>query len=117
MTRPRRVDSGRGDHADMTKSPEPRLRTTSGQLGTETPQARIMQLVSLAHKLCDEGRAAEAEDLARSLLAQAPNLPSAMVVLARARAQQGQLAQARGFLEQVVARNPAFFTAHRWLAE
>ena len=76
-----------------------------------------MQLVSLAHKLCDEGRAAEAEDLARSLLAQAPNLPSAVVVLARARAQQGDLEQARGFLEQVVARNPAFFTAHRWLAE
>jgi tetratricopeptide (TPR) repeat protein len=102
----------------MTKSPEPRIRTTtSGQLGTETPQARIMQMVSLAHKLCDEGRASEAEDLARSLLAQTPTLPSAVVVLARARAQQGQLEQARSLLEQVVARNPAFFTAHRWLAE
>ncbi len=76
-----------------------------------------MQMVSLAHTLCDEGRPSEAEDLVRSLLSQAPNLPSALVVLARARAQQGQLEQARGFLEQVVARNPAFFTAHRWLAE
>jgi hypothetical protein len=101
----------------MTKSPEPKLEVTSGALGTETPQARVMQLVSLAHKLCDEGRAPEAEDLARSLIGQAPNMPSAQVVLARARGQQGQLEQARSMLEQVVARNPAFFAAHRWLAE
>ena len=109
-------DSG-VDPAEMTKSPEPRLRATSGALGTETPQARVMQMVSLAHNLCDEGRAAEAEDLARSLIAQAPNMPSAQVALARARAQQGHLEQARAMLEQVVTRNPAFFTAHRWLAE
>jgi tetratricopeptide (TPR) repeat protein len=76
-----------------------------------------MQLVALAHNLCDDGRAAEAEDLARSLLGQSPNLPSAQVVLSRAWAEQGRLDQARGLLEQVVARNPAFFAAHRWLAE
>ncbi len=76
-----------------------------------------MQLVALAHNLCDDGRAPEAEDLARSLLGQSPNLPSAQVVLARAWGEQGRLDQARGLLEQVVARNPAFFAAHRWLAE
>jgi tetratricopeptide (TPR) repeat protein len=76
-----------------------------------------MQLVALAHNLCDDGRPAEAEDLARSLLGQTPNLPSAQVVMARAWAEQGRLDQARGMLEQVVTRNPAFFAAHRWLAE
>jgi tetratricopeptide (TPR) repeat protein len=76
-----------------------------------------MQLVSLAHNLCDDGRAPEAEDLARSLLGQSPNLPSAQVVLARAWGEQGRLAEARALLEQVVTRNPAFFAAHRWLAE
>ncbi len=76
-----------------------------------------MQLVSLAHNLCDEGRAPEAEELARSLLVQSPTLPSAQVVLARAWAHQGRLPEAYNVLEQVVARNPAFFAAHRWLAE
>jgi tetratricopeptide (TPR) repeat protein len=108
---------GDGDHADMTKSPEPKVTASSGALGTETPQARVMQLVALAHNLCDDGRPAEAEDLARSLLGQTPNLPSAQVVMARAWAEQGRLDQARGMLEQVVTRNPAFFAAHRWLAE
>jgi tetratricopeptide (TPR) repeat protein len=71
----------------------------------------------MAHALCDQGRPREAEDMARWALDQAPQLPGAHVALARARFEQGQVRESRVILEAVVLRNPAFFAAHRWLAE
>jgi tetratricopeptide (TPR) repeat protein len=76
-----------------------------------------MQQVALAHSLCDQGRAAEAEDLCRWVLAQAPNLASAQVALGRSRFEQGALQEARAILEAAADRHPAFFSAQRWLAE
>jgi tetratricopeptide (TPR) repeat protein len=76
-----------------------------------------MQLVAQAHMMCDEGRAAEAEDMCRWVLNQAPNLASAQVAFGRARFEQGHLQEARAILESAMMKHPAFFTGHRWLAE
>jgi tetratricopeptide (TPR) repeat protein len=86
-------------------------------VGSGPPSAKAHELVAMAHALCDQGRPREAEDMARWALTQAPQLPGAHVALGRARFEQGQLREARVILEAVVLRNPAFFAAHRWLAE
>jgi tetratricopeptide (TPR) repeat protein len=84
-------------------------------MGTQTAKAH--ELVAMAHALCDEGRAREAEDMSRWALSQSPQLAGAQTVLARARYEQGHLREAQSLLEGVVLRHPAFFAAHRWLAE
>jgi tetratricopeptide (TPR) repeat protein len=119
----------------MTRSNDPRRLTTGSRpaVGAGTgsnppaggnpgrpagpPTAKAHELVAMAHALCDEGRAREAEDMARWALSQAPQLAGAQTVLARARFEQGHLREAQALLESVVLRHPAFFTAHRWLAE
>jgi tetratricopeptide (TPR) repeat protein len=98
------------------KGPQGR-RSTLGGVTAEGQNAKVHELVAMAHALCDEGRAREAEDMARWALNQAPQFPGAHVVLGRARFEQGQLREARVILEAVVLRNPAYFIAHRWLAE
>ncbi|HEY0706292.1 MAG TPA: tetratricopeptide repeat protein, partial [Polyangia bacterium] len=98
------------------KGPKGR-RSTLGGVTAEGQNAKVHELVAMAHALCDEGRAREAEDMARWALTQAPQFPGAHVVLGRARFEQGQLREARVILEAVVLRNPAYFIAHRWLAE
>ncbi|HEY0713943.1 MAG TPA: tetratricopeptide repeat protein, partial [Polyangia bacterium] len=99
-----------------SKGPKGR-RATLGGVTAEGQNAKVHELVAMAHALCDEGRAREAEDMARWALNQAPQFPGAHVVLGRARFEQGQLREARVILEAVVLRNPAYFIAHRWLAE
>jgi tetratricopeptide (TPR) repeat protein len=103
----------------MTRTSDPRRQGVTGEVGgsNDTPQGRAMQLVSLSHTLCDEGRPAEAEDLCRWVLSQAPNLPSAQVAFGRARLEQGHVQEARAILEGAAAKHPAFFAAQRWLAE
>jgi tetratricopeptide (TPR) repeat protein len=105
----------------MTRTFDPRKTGVSGggpERGhADTPQARAMQLVAQAHLMCDEGRAAEAEDMCRWVLNQAPNLASAQVAFGRARFEQGHLQEARAILESAMMKHPAFFTGHRWLAE
>ena len=103
----------------MTRTTDPRTTGVTGDSGpvADNPQARAMQQVALAHGLCDQGRAAEAEDLCRWVLAQFPNLASAQVALGRSRFEQGHLQESRAILEAAADRHPAFFSAQRWLAE
>lgn len=101
----------------MSPSRDTREQGAEGAPAPDSPQARALQLVALANTLCDEGRAVEAEDMARWVLSQSPNMPGAQTALARARLEQGHAHEARTILEGVVAKHPAFFSAHRWLAE
>jgi hypothetical protein len=103
----------------MTRTTDPRTTGVTGENApvAANPQARAMQQVALAHGLCDQGRAAEAEDLCRWVLTQFPNLASAQVALGRSRFEQGHLQESRAILEATADRHPAFFSAQRWLAE
>jgi tetratricopeptide (TPR) repeat protein len=109
-----------GDPRRLTTGGRPALGGGGGggQPSEAGPQtAKAHELIAMAHALCDEGRAREAEDMARWALSQSPQLAGAHAVLARARFEQGHLREAQSLLEAVVLRNPAFFVAHRWLAE
>ena len=106
----------------MSQSSDPRRLTGGARFTPGGPEAgpqsaKAHELVAMAHALCDEGRAREAEDMARWALSQAPQLAAGHTVLARARFEQGHLREALSLLDVVVQRNPGFFIAHRWLAE
>lgn len=78
---------------------------------------RPASIVSLAHQLCDNGRAAEAEEVARWILVDHPLHAAAQVALARALHEQGLQERATEVLELAIHRAPGSVIAHRWLGE
>ena len=81
------------------------------------PERRLQGFVSLAHSLCDMGRAGEAVDLGHWVLAQCPSFTSARIALGRALLETRQLDEAVQALASAVAEMPGSFAAHQWLAE
>jgi tetratricopeptide (TPR) repeat protein len=78
---------------------------------------RSTTFVALAHRLCENGRAAEAEDVCREGLAQHPGLVTAQVALGRALLDRGRLREAQEVLIAAAKANPDHGDAFRWLGE
>ncbi|MCG5055829.1 MAG: tetratricopeptide repeat protein [Myxococcales bacterium] len=74
-------------------------------------------LASAAHALCDAGRAAEAETIARWLIHQHPNFSGGQIVLGRVLFEQDRLDEAADILRATTIQYPASVAAYRWLSE
>jgi len=73
--------------------------------------------VALAHRLCEAGRAAEAEDVCREGLARHPGLVTGQVALGRSLLDRGRLREAQEVLIGAAKANPDHGDAFRWLGE
>jgi tetratricopeptide (TPR) repeat protein len=78
---------------------------------------RSTTFVALAHRLCDAGRPAEAEDVCREGLARHPGLVTGQVALGRALLDRGRLREAQETLIAAAKANPDHGDAFRWLGE
>jgi tetratricopeptide (TPR) repeat protein len=78
---------------------------------------RSTTFVALVHRLCDSGRAAEAEDICREGLAQHPGLVTGQVALGRALLDRGRLREAQEVLIAAAKANPDHGDAFRFLGE
>jgi tetratricopeptide (TPR) repeat protein len=78
---------------------------------------RSTTFVALVHRLCDSGRAAEAEDICREGLAQHPGLVTGQVALGRALLDRGRLREAQDVLIAAAQANPDHGDAFRFLGE
>jgi tetratricopeptide (TPR) repeat protein len=73
--------------------------------------------VALAHRLCEAGRAAEAEDVCREGLGRHPGLVTGQVALGRALLDRGRVREAMEVLIGAAKANPDHGDAFRWLGE
>ena len=73
--------------------------------------------MALAHRLCEAGRAAEAEDVCREGLARHPGLVTGQVALGRALLDRGRMREAMEVLISAAKANPDHGDAFRWLGE
>lgn len=73
--------------------------------------------MALAHRLCEAGRAAEAEDVCREGLARHPGLVTGQVALGRALLDRGRVREAQEVLIAAAKANPDHGDAFRWLGE
>jgi tetratricopeptide (TPR) repeat protein len=78
---------------------------------------RSTTFVALAHRLCEAGRAAEAEDVCREGLGRHPGLVTGQVALGRALLDRGRLREAQEVLIAAAKANPDHGDAFRWLGE
>lgn len=78
---------------------------------------RSTTFVALAHRLCEAGRAAEAEDVCREGLGRHPGLVTGQVALGRALLDRGRLREALEVLIGAAKANPDHGDAFRWLGE
>jgi tetratricopeptide (TPR) repeat protein len=78
---------------------------------------RSTTFVALAHRLCEAGRPAEAEDVCREGLNRHPGLVTGQVALGRALLGRGRLREAQEVLIGAAKANPDHGDAFRWLGE
>lgn len=78
---------------------------------------RSTAFVAFAHRLCDAGRAAEAEEVCRQGLAQHPRLATGQVALGRALLERARLREAQDVLIESVKANPEHGDGFRVLGE
>jgi tetratricopeptide (TPR) repeat protein len=78
---------------------------------------RSTTFVALAHRLCEAGRAAEAEDVCREGLGRHPGLVTGQVALGRALFHRGRLRESQEVLIGAAKANPDHGDAFRWLGE
>jgi tetratricopeptide (TPR) repeat protein len=78
---------------------------------------RSTTFVALVHRLCETGRAPEAEDVCREGLAQHPGLVTGQVALGRVLLDRGRLREAQEVLISAAKANPDHGDAFRWLGE